>query len=299
MAKLALLKKVSFDISEKHVKLYLSDKVSFHEFGGTLDLFHKINVILGNNMLEVQNCDYDEKYLIQAFYIENSEGDLYENIVLVKREILPNDSYTYIGVTADTLLENGDNFCFVDVTFSDIETILKRKMLNKGIIVKSSGEIENITYLIKYDKETESGTIVVSSQEQTKTFTYLNVPAVANKYENKELSESEFRTILEEKIQSGNCDCFYSQVDFKMGLLNCYSPSTGLEKNEVMSKLVGDTLYGDIVVGLENYLNDDSRILDLDSNTFKKIVDLSSDKHKYHKNLNTLFCNIFYELAHI
>ena len=65
-------------------------------------------------------------------------------------------------------------------------------------------------------------------------------------------------------------------------------------KNDTISKLIGDEIYGDVVVGLENNLNDDSRILNLDKGLFDKIIKLTQIEKFAPKN--QYFCNIYKEL---
>lgn len=296
--KLALLKKVSFNVTDENIQLYLSDKVSFHKFDGTLNLFHKINELLGNNMLEVINCYYDEQYLIQAFYIENTSTDVHENIVFVKRLILEQDSYTYIGVTPETL-QKSDQFVYTDIQICDIEVILRKKYANDGVMVGDDGSIIDVSYTTTYDKDNHTGTLTTKINNETNVLKYINVSALVNKNEGSILSSEQFAEMLEKKIEDEKCNCFYLQKDFKMGLLNCYSPIVGNVKNEILSKLIGDQMYGNIMVGLENHLNDDNRILSLNSSVFKKIINLCSCTDENFKPKNELFCNIFYEISHM
>ena len=84
----------------------MNDDVSFIEFNGTIDLFKKIHDIFGDQMVDVLNCHYDDKYLIQGFYIYSEEGQ-HDDFVLVKRLLNDNDQYVY---TAELELRQNDEF---------------------------------------------------------------------------------------------------------------------------------------------------------------------------------------------
>ncbi len=193
-----------------------------------------------------------------------------------------------------------DPFVYVDICINDVEIILKNKMENDGVIVGDDGSVTNMTYLTTYDKNTNTGTITVRlNSQESKVLKYINVAALASKNEGSSMSNDEFSEMLSKKICDEKCDCFYLQKDFKMGLLNCYSPIIGNVKNEIMSKLINDEMYGSIIVGLENHLNDDNRLLSLNSTVFKKILNLCSQVDEKFKPKNELFCNVFYEISHM
>lgn len=293
MTKLALLKNVSFNVTTNQLQLYLADKVLFCEFDGTINLFNKIHELLGDNMIEVQNCDYDEKYLVQAFYVENTDNSSYDNIILVKREIIDNDTYTYLGLENQ---QSSDKFVFSDVNFDDIEKILRRKMECKAVIVKEFGDICNIVYSTTYNKNSSSGKIKIKMESgNEKEFTFLNVNSIMIKEQENNTAEDQLNDILLKKIEETNSTFLYSQHEFPMGILNLYSPVFGKNKNNTMSNFTGSDFYGDIVVCLENHLNEDSRILDMNIETFVQILELS--KINDFKPKNHHFCNIFYELS--
>lgn len=297
MTKLALLKQVSFSTTGDQISLYLSDKVLFHEFNGTIDLFHKIHEFLGNNMIEVQNCSYDEKYLIQAFFIEDNSCSVHDNIIMVKRLINDDDSYTYLTATADKLEQN-EMFTYLDVSYEDIEVVLRRKTELKCVIVKTNGDVNNVMCSISHNNDTQIGTLSVKTESgNKKTFNYLDIPLICNKESESGKTSEQIDEIITKKTEELNVDFFYSQYHFSMGLLNCYSPIFGKEKNNVMSELLGMDFYGDILISLENNLNEDERLLDLDSAIFNKIKKIFNKTN--FENKNKLFCNIYYELANM
>lgn len=293
MTKLALLKKVSFNVNDGEI-LSLNDKVNYSDFLGTLNLFHKINEILGNVMIEVQNCSYDDTHLIQAFFIEDNKCEVHDNIILVKRLINENDSYTYLSETPMNW-ETFDPYTYCDVTNEDVELILRRKNELKCVIVKTSGEIDNVFCRIKYNDDNKTGTISVKTEKgNKKEFSYLNIPLLCNTENENGKSSDEIDALITKTTDECMTDFFYSQYNFSMGLLNCYSPIFGKEKNETVSKLFGMDFYGDIIINLENNLNEDERLLDMNSELFNKIKNVFNKSDVNFKN--KLFCNIYYEL---
>jgi hypothetical protein len=126
---------------------------------------------------------------------------------------------------------------------------------------------------------------------------YLNVKNIMHRLNEKNqgnINESDFSNILSQKLDSSGAHYIYSQMDISVGLLNCYYETIGLSKNNIVSELLGTDVYGDVIIGLENHLNDDNRILTMDTNIFNKILKFT--KNKNFKVKNEYFCNIYYEL---
>lgn len=304
MTKLALLKKVSFNVNDPNISQYLADKVTFYDFDGTINLFHKIHelIVLSQNneqagrMIEILNCDYDEQYLIQAFYLENGQTDVHENIVLVKRQINPNDNYVY--ATEPELAEN-DNFIHADIKIQDIEKILLRKFKNSGVLVKDDDTIQNINYTVTYNHEDNTGFLNITDcqnilQKPTQ-IKFINVPSIIKAHEKEELTPEQFSQLLSDKVAESGATYFYTQREFGLGLFNCFCPLFGQTQNNIITKLLAENAYGDSYIGLENHLNDDTRILPLDIVMLNKILKLLDDKN--FKLKNGIFCNLFYELS--
>ena len=291
MTKFALLKKVSFNVTNTNVSLYLSDKVSFHEFNGTINLFNKIHEFFGNMLIDILNCDYNETYLLQAFFLENTEDDVYENMIIVKRKINKNDKYVF--TTEKELIEN-DTFEYTDVTYDDIETILLKKYHTEGVQIEDDDTLTNIKYNVKYDHENHTGKLNITVDNLTHSITFLNYPSLVKSYEKDNLNSEQMTSLVSTKISETGAQYFYTQKEFKLGLLNCYCPIYGQNKNEIMSKLLEEIVCGNCYVGLENHLNDDTRILSCNSDIIKKILKFMETKD--YKIKNPHFCNIFYEL---
>ncbi len=292
MTKLALLKKVSFAVTNTNIGLHLSDKVSFHEFNGTIQLFRKINELLGNGMVEILNCDYDETYLMQAFYLENMNDDVYENIIITKRKINQNDQYVY---TTEPELLVKDDFEHVDITMTDIERIMLRKCSTSGVQIEDNGTMTNINYNIVYDNDLHTGTLSVTINGYSQSLKFLNYPSLVKLHERDNLTSEQFSKAVSDKVVESQAQYFYTQKEFGLGLFNCYCPLFGHEKNEIMSKLLSENISGTSYIGLENHLNEDSRIMSLDTTMVNKILKFMSTTG--FKQKNGIFCNIYYELS--
>jgi len=301
MAKFALLKNVSFNftdvstISDELLESHLRDKIFFHEFTSTSDLFEKIHLHLGNCMVEILNCKYDENNLLQAFYPENTQTEFHENLVIVKRKINENDTYTFIGYDAENL--STDIYTYHDVSINDVYDIFKNKYNYRGIIVHSNEDIEDVIFSDKYDTDTHSGKLNITKCDGTSNeYKYININSLVSKHEKDNLSEEQFAKVLQNHIDSTESNYLYAQKDFGMGLLNCYYQIIGISKNEIISRLISDDIFGDVIVGLENNLNNDNRLLNLDKTLFNEIVKITKLTDFTPKN--EYFCNIYYELLH-
>lgn len=293
MTKFALLENVSFSVENPNIENYIKDKITFHDFTGSIDLFKKIHQIFGNKMLDVLNFDYNEKFLIQAFFHEN-EDTIYDKILLVKREINDNDFYIYTN--EKDLLEN-DIFIHHDVTLNDITTVMLRKYHNYGVFINETGDITDINYTVTYNNTENTGVLVITKSNETSTIKFLDIPSLMKKHEKDNLTSEQFTKLVLDKTNSSGATYFHTQKDFCMGIFNVYSPVYGLEKNIKLSTLLGEDAFGHVYLGLENHLNSDSRILHLNSDLINKILKLVTIKD--FKQKNPSFCNIFYELEHL
>ena len=286
MPTFALLKNVSFKfkntfdcLSVNVFKEYLNDKVEYIDFVNTSDLFIKLNsIFLNAGNIDVVNCNYDKFHLSQGFCFDNGVDDFYHNFVIVKRKINENDSYTYLHF--DDKLP--DPYEYVDITYDDIVSILRNKHVYTGVMIYSSGEIRNTEYINIYDNNTHCGKLILENAQE---ISYFNMASHFN-------ASDECSDVLSEKINNSNAKYLYTQKNIEICLLNCYSQTEGFVKNEIVSKLFNGDVYGDVFLGLENYLNDDVRLLKLDNLLFEKIMHISSS----FKQKNSLFFNVYYEL---
>jgi hypothetical protein len=300
MHKFVLLKNVSFnfsnslnDLTNNKIEEYLKDKVEFYSFNNSKELFTSIHEILGNGIYENINCYYDNSVLIQAIFFEDNINENYTKLLLVKRKIHDNDTYTFLEFdpSSDT-----DIYQYDSITPNDIINIIMEKNLNRGIYVHSDKKIDEIVYFDKTESD-QIGTLTINHNGVSKELKYLNLVNLIKELSEKNISETQFTEILQKKLDESGVEYLYTQKDFGLGLLNCYYQIIGFAKNEIVSNLINEDISGDVIIGLENKLNDDSRLLGLTSETFKQIIKLS--KNNKFKVKNEIFCNIYYELSHL
>jgi len=304
--KLVLLKNVSFDpfveklttdtsylFDNKNYESYISDKLEYHEFHNSKDLFLKISTLL-NKSVEVFNCYYDKEYLIQSFYID-SESEGYEKIIFVKRKLNNNDSYTFLefSETSDIDLYN-----YVDMSMSDLVTIFKNKYVINGVIIKSNDEIKNVEFVRIYSPDTNIHSIVFNDKvdHDIKSIKYLDIKNIINKTYNDDNIENHdeiFNKLIEEQINTHSLNYVYTQKNIDFCILDYYAQIIGFDKNNIMSELLKEDIYGDIIINLENSLDDDHRILNTNTDLFLKIYNCI--KSKVFKRKNTLYFNMFFE----
>ena len=314
MVKAALLKNYSFDLrknntdnkqedfttlSKEKIQESLNDHIEFYDFTNTAEMIVLVGKTFDNiKYVTILNCYYDENYLTQAFFVEHEDNDApHDKFLIVKRKILNDDTYTFTDFNPEH--PDVDKYQFEDVSVDDIISIVRKKYIHDGILLKVDGTIEQVEYLDSYNKENNVGTITVfrkvEGQPNFIDYKYLNLCSLSYKYHENNLDESKFSDHITQKLDETSAQYIYSQIDLSMALLNCYYESVALTKNSVMSKILKDDVYGNVLVGLENHLNDESRELDLNINVFDKIQKLVSMKS--YKRKNKYFCNIYYELA--
>lgn len=173
-----------------------------------------------------------------------------------------------------------------------------RMYKNNGVFVYANNKMTDIRYSTDFDHETFTGNINVeylNDSNNSEQIKFLNIPSLVKHYEREQITPEEFQTILSNKINESGCEYLYTQKDFEMGIFNCYCPIYGLDKNDIMSKIMNDEVFGDSIICLENNLNDDSRILSINSDLLTKILKYLSNTN--HSNKNKVFCNIYYELC--
>lgn len=300
IAQFALLKNVSFhftqnisELTTEIIQSYLQDKLEFVEFDGTNDFLMKMKESLKddmsetNKLVDVINIHYDSKYVIQAVFVDNNSQN-FNNIILFKRLINKNDSYTWYEFNLDPTVEI---YTYKPITISEIATIIYQKNIMHGIIVHTDGSMKNII-CSDLDKS-EYGILSVINDGTKNELPYVNMVNILQSLTDKDLENDKFSHVLHAKIQHSNADYLYSQQNIQIGLLNCYYSLCDGEHNEVMTKIIGNDIKGDVIVCLENHLNEDKRMLPLNVQTFKNIVNYISKGKNTIKN--NLFTNIFYE----
>jgi hypothetical protein len=292
MVKLALLKDVSFKIENSDIKSHLEGKVSFIEFDGTIDLFHKIHDVFSGYVVDIINCHYDDTYLIQGFSISKNTEKTHGNYFLVKRKINSPDQYVY---TSENELKENDTFEHVDIEMEDIENILINIYCNKCVQVDPNGELTDLIYKVDYDDKI-TGTFSILDKEYTtiESFKFIDMEYFLSFQKANNLNETQYSKLMSDVIIEHSIKYLYLRKQFELGLFDCYCPVMCDEKNIILTELFKDTISGKCYVGLENDLEDDLKALHFDKNVFNKLLNFLKSTNK--KPKNNLFKNIFYEL---
>jgi hypothetical protein len=300
MGKLAILKSVSFeikntfeDLSDERVKKYLDDKIEFIDFNDTTELFKIVKKTFGENIdadIEVMNCYYDKKIIIQSFSVDNENESLHNNIILVKRSINDNDTYTFSEF--DPNKPESDVYNYENMLIEDIIKIIKKKSIINCVDIECNGKIANEN-IILLNQNNDVGKILLHNKK--KEIFYLNMSNIMNKYNSSE-PENKIDAIIREKTNAYCTSHFFTQIDIGLGILNCYYENSAENKNEVISKLIGHDIYGNAIVFLQsNFDHDTETFLDLDSDLFNRLFDIITNEKKI-KRKNGYFFNIYREL---
>lgn len=282
------------NISKSSLYSRFGEGTTFYDFDGTIDLFTQMNKLMGSNMLELVNCSYDTNTVIQSAYVEN-DLSTHQKIIFFKRKLRVDDSYTFLEFNPS----GDDIYEYEDITIDDLVNILYTKYIHNGIILYADGSIENIEYTYDSNQTDHSyGSITYKRQGSVHCAKYLHLINIMQNMKDElgvdTVDENMFNSKMGEKMNELSCTHLYNQRDFSMGTFNCYYPVFGVSKNEVMSKLMNDQIYGNVIITLETRLNNDERLLNLDSTLFQAI--LSTIKNTKFVPKNKHYFNIYHEL---
>lgn len=315
MSNLLLFRDVSLCLSDMSENIFdfdnilsqcqhLKESMESIEFNGTLDLVTKISSILGSGIHESINCIYTEKYVIQAFFTDNADEhkEKFDKIIFIKRIIHDDDSYTFFDfdfsrVSTYENIEDAkknipDKFIYTNIEFVDIVEMIKKKHILDGIVVRSDGQIQQISY-INNSVENDVGSLLVNMNNDIRKISYIDSASIIGKLDENNI-DAEYTRIVNEKMND-NIEYFYAQNDGDICLFNCYYPTFGLEKNELVSKLICSDVYGDVILGLENKFNDDNRSLNITPELFTKLYNIKTSNNPF-KSKNNNFFNLYKEL---
>jgi len=306
MPLVAVLKSVSFeskssfnDIKKNVIKSYLENKIDFVNIKNTIGLFMFIQKVFGNQCADVTNCYYDDKYLIQSFSVDTSTTDrVHEFVIIVKRLINDDDTYTYIGFDD----AKQDEFTYEDVQIDDIINILTRKTIIGAVCAHIDGTISDRKILIEKTTD-DMGKILVKktiddgaengTENNVEDLIYLNVSNIVNKHcENANLMND----ILKEKMNAYCAHHIFLQIDIGVCILNCFYKSLDENKNEMLSSLLGHDVFGDVIIYVQSNMNDDREsVMYIDKCFFKNLLKyLSMESLPHPKNKH--FYNIYKEI---
>lgn len=285
--------KQSFDeIQNEKIIKSLAGKLDFYKIQNATELFYTLQNIFGEKSnIDITNCKFDGEYLYQSFSVDKDNEKLHENLVITKRKIKHDDTYTFLGFNPN--IPETDIYEFVDLTIDDIVNIIKKKSLLPALIIKDNGDIvkENLLYLNRND---DVGKILLESNN--KEILYLNIANIINGQKNLE-NENLIESIIKEKTAAYGTNYCFTQISIGLSLFNCFYHSFAEKKNEIMSNLLQHDIYGDSIIFLQNNSdNDTDTVIDLNKELFEKIFDIVVNNKKL-KRQNPHFFNIYRELC--
>lgn len=304
MVKLAILREVSFEKKEKFDDLenskltnLLNDKVFFEEFENTPGMLLIVkNIFFDNNNpdpdIEIINCHYNSSFLVQAFFVDDESQSLHCNIVIVKRRIHSNDTYTFSEYKEDENKNISDPYEYVDVTMDDVCDIIKRKSVINCVIIKQDGEIIDDKLLFLNSNE-DVGKIIL--QKEKRELLYLNIANLVTRLGDSD-EANRLDEIINQKSHAYGAHHIFTQINSGLGILNCFCQSHAKNKNEIMTNLINHDIYGDAVLFLQsNYDGDKETFMDLDKELFNKLYKTIVNKKRI-KRENPNFFNLYREL---
>jgi hypothetical protein len=296
MPKIVNLKSFSFEpkqsfeeIETNRIIKSLENKIDFYDVKNTTDMFFCLQKIFGEkSQMDITNCKYNKNFVYQCFSVDNTNENVHNNLVIIKRKIREDDSYTFLGFNPN--VPESDIYEYDDITIGDIVDIIRNKTLIPALIIKDNGEItmENILYLNRND---DVGKILLESNK--KEILYLNVANIINKQQNSE--EQDIENIIREKSSAYATNYFFTQISIGLSLFNCFYHSFAETKNDKMSCLLQHDIYGDAIIFLQNNSdNDTDTIINLNKDLFNKIYNVVVNKQRLQRK-NQHFFNIYKE----
>jgi len=291
MSKIAILKNVLFEskttfesLSDENILINFKDKIDFVEIKGTLDIYIQLKQVFGNlSDIEISNCDYNLTSLLQSFSTEDNN-----NIVLVKRKLHDNDTYTFLEFNPNE--PENDKYQYENIDIEDCINLYRSKSILKGIYVEHDGTKKEQEFIILKNTE-DVGKILLKNSE--KELVYLNISNLINEHQN--IEEEKLNEIIKEKMNAYCAEYIYTQITMGLFVLNFYCQSFSHHKNDILSNMTGNDIYGNVLIFLQNNTNNDNdRILPMNMNFFDKLYTAIKNKRQI-KMSNEYFFNIFKE----
>jgi hypothetical protein len=307
MGKLAILKSVQFeskssfeDVSNEILSKYLKDKVEYVAINNTLDMYHIIQNTFGRYKgVEVLNCFYNDKYIIQAINVDDDAEKIHGKIILVKQGIHDDFSYTFLKFNPNE--PDSDDHQYYDITENDVINVIRSRTVINGVYIPTDADVDdngnisgNITNedIITLKNESDIGKIL--TKNLNKELIYLNISNIVNT--NQKMDENEMDRIIEGKMNAYCANHFFMQIGLGFCILNCYYRTFGNKLNKLLSKLLKQNVFDDAIIFMQSSMNNDTEtVLPLDPETFSKMVKLMITKKKITPK-NKHFFNLYYEL---
>lgn len=281
-------------------KIDLKNIVEYVEFTNATDL-HRIYVkTFGNNFDAIfTNYNYNEKYVIQTVHSENTHRTIF-----VKQ--LVDDKITYTFANFNPNDQSTDNYNFCSIFEDDMINLIKLQYIVKSVYVPSNvkvnelgeitGNIANEEVIIHQKPDDDVGILKLKNLKTE--WKYLNCANVIEKCkkENKNTNENMILEVMAQKVNAYYTKYMYKQCSVGFCIINCFYNCYGEEKNELLSLLFGQDIFGDGIIYIHDSVeNDSSKILQLDVDVLGKIVKKISNSKK-HKTKNQHFYNLYFEL---
>lgn len=148
-----IIYKNNFNINEYHSDMDLTHLVKNIEFGDNLLESIMDQLHIHGTSFDTTTCLETEEYIYQICHVVNHEREeeyVKDNINYLASFLTPKDEI----MTHDVCLmkfSNREDMRVVPITYNDLHDIINRKILHTGLIIKSSGLINNFEYLnVKY-----------------------------------------------------------------------------------------------------------------------------------------------------
>jgi hypothetical protein len=315
MVNCALLKNFSFDLKQnkkfkninyfdkqlcfKIIEEYINENIEFVSIDKTLDFYQLSNLIFNGKTIDITNCYYDDKILIQGLSVDDLD-----TYIFIKRKIHNNDTYTFLEYRYDE--NNPDNsidpYEYETITINDIINIIYKKYVINGIYIDADSSIkpQKMSFIINRKYESNDimtpGVIDIEMCDKIKEIKYLDISKIINKFMSDNVPEQEYETKINQITSAINPDYFYSRFDIGFGIINYCIKVNQSKKNELMSAIIKEDIVGDVYLWYECSANKEEVIINLSLDLFNCLSDTIINKIK-RTIKNPSFFNIYRELT--
>lgn len=273
------------DYNIDNIKKYI--EIETYAITNTINLFETIKNVLmvkDGDSITVANILYTDTILYQVFNVRNI---ILDGGLIVKRKLLKDDNYTFI-----TFDIKDDKYEYLDITTDDIYHIVASQFVNNGLYITTTDEIIE-TKFINYLYEKDVCKYQVTMNNLTQDIKYINIINVIinNKDQNKEID----KLINELFVENNDIKHIFTQHHIGVGILSCLAEQVGKNKNNIISKILGDNIYGNVFISLADDNPNSSRNINLTKDLFNKIMNSTKNLSQNMVRKNKNFCNVYLE----
>lgn len=275
------------DLTSEHIKN--SIETDEYKISSTLDLLHNIRDIFkitDKIIMDVHNIYYDKNTLIQSIVTPNDVN----SEIIVKRKLRNNDTFTFME--HDINDQNSVDYEYLDLTQNELLSVLMSKHIHRGIYVEDTGDISHFEYIFNSGDDL-FGSILIKMNNKINEIKFLNLQNVMSNLDENEDSGEKINKILSKENSIVHM-CSYHNIG--VGIITCISQCHGFKINERMKTLFNFNVFGNCYIGLSDYVNEQARIIDLDTNLYNKMMNNVKILNQDYKPKNDVFCNIHNEL---